>query len=95
MSKHTHFTFLQIHFPTLYKLSLSAVKDVRSCVLCTFLDRYPISKFLHHISFIPVNLGFPVPIKLYSIKKNRDTITDNKHQMGEMFCSGRFLGGKY
>ena len=41
------------------------VEDVRSCFLHTFLDRSSISQFLHHISFLLVNLGFTMPIKLY------------------------------
>ena len=46
------------------------LKDVRSCVLLTYLDR-SISKILHPISFLLVNLGFTMPVKLYSIfKKN-------------------------
>ena len=46
---------------------LQMLKDVRSCVLRTFLDRSFISKILHYISFPLVNLGFIMPIKLYSI----------------------------
>ena len=47
------------------------IKDVRSCFLRTFLDRSSISQILHHISFLLVNLGFTMPIKLYQNKKLR------------------------
>ena len=46
-------------------LQFLILKDVRSCVLRTFLDRYSVSQILHHISFRLVNLGFTMPIKLY------------------------------
>ena len=49
----------------IFKDILEEVKDVRSCVLRTFLDRSSISQILHHISFLLVNLGFTMPIKLY------------------------------
>ena len=56
------------------------LEDVRSCVLHTFSDGSFNSKILHHISFILVNLGFTMPIKLYSIKDlNCDKILYNKH----------------
>ena len=52
--------------------------DVRSCVLRTFLDRSSrISKILYHISFLLVNLGFAIPIKLLFNLKNRDKIPYN------------------
>ena len=47
------------------------LKDVRTCVLHKFSDRSFFSKILHHISFLLVNLGFTMPIKLYSIKDSR------------------------
>ena len=37
-------------------------KDVRSCLLRTFLDRSSFSQILHHISFLLVDLGFTMPI---------------------------------
>ena len=54
-------------------------KDVGSCVLRTLLDRSCISKILHHISFLLVNLGFRMPIRLYSNKK----FPCNKHDKGD------------
>ena len=53
------------------KVTSISLKDVRSCVLHTFSDGSFNSKILHHISFLLVNLGFPMPIKLYSIKDLR------------------------
>ena len=50
---------------------LICFNDVQSCFLRTFLDRSSISKILHHISFLLVNLGFTMPIKLYWNKKLR------------------------
>ena len=47
------------------ELTKAVVKDVRSCVLRTFLDRSSISQILHHTSFLLVNLGFTMPIELY------------------------------
>ena len=49
----------------------STVKNVRSCVLRTFLKRDCISKILHRISFPLKNLGFTMPIELYLIKNLR------------------------
>ena len=54
---------------TLRYLSWRLFKDVRSCFLRTFLDRSSVSQILHHISFLLVNLGFTMPIKVYWNKK--------------------------
>ena len=50
-------------------LDITMVKDVRSCVLRTFFEEIFYFKILHHISFLLVNLGLKMPIKLYVIKQ--------------------------
>ena len=68
-------------------------KDVRSCFLRTFLDRS--SQFLHHISFLLVNLDFTMPIKLYWNKKIAIKYNIINIRWGTMFCSGRFFRRKF
>ena len=63
--------------------------------LRTFLDRSSISQILHHISFLLVNLGFTMPIKLYWIKKIAIKFHIIKIRWGTMFCSGRFFRRKF
>ena len=62
-----HIAHLKKQFKSIntYDYIITLIKDVRSWFLRTFLDRSSISKILHHISFLLVNLGFTMPIKLY------------------------------
>ena len=46
-----------------YAIKILRTYDPAFCA--HFLDRSSISLFLHHISFLLVNLGFTMPIKLY------------------------------
>ena len=48
---------------------LMQFKDFQTLVLCKFLYKSSISKILHHISFLLINLAFRMPINLYSSKK--------------------------
>ena len=65
------------------------------CALTLFLDRSSISKILHHISFLLVNLGFTMPIKLYWNKKLRQNTIYFKIRWGTMFWSGTFFRRKF
>ena len=76
-------------------LKIMTLKDVRSCVLRTFLDRSSISQILHHISFLLVNLGFTMPIKLYWNKKIATKYNIINIRWGTMFCIGRFFRRKF
>ena len=68
----------------------ASLKDVRSCVLRTFLDRSSFSKILHHISFLLVNFGLTMSIKLYSNKKIAKKFQMINIRWGTMFYSGSF-----
>ena len=69
----------------------AAFKDDRSCGVRTFLDRSSISKILHHNSFLLVNWGFAMPMKLYSNFKKCDKIDNFSLWMCKQSCLLEFL----
>ena len=70
------------------------LKYVRFCVLHAFLNRSSISEILQHISFLLVNLGFTMTIKLHSIKKMAKPFHTINIRSGTMFCGGKLFRKK-
>ena len=59
-----------------------------------FLNRSSISEILQHISFLLVNLGFTMTIKLHSIKKMAKPCHTINIRSGTMFCGGKLFRKK-